>query len=68
MLTISFRQRKQEQPGKNNEMRYTRREFNYPSFRRSFALPENKIEDVKFQQSTPTEYCIYNVPKKKKPK
>ena len=50
MLTISGENR-QEQTEENNENgRYTRREFSYSSFNRSFKLPPNvKADDVKAQ-------------------
>lgn len=42
VLTISS-EKKEEKEEKNKE--YTRKEFSYSSFSRSFALPENVIED-----------------------
>lgn len=42
VLTISSqREEKHEEHNENNN--YTRREFNYQSFQRSFTLPENRV-------------------------
>lgn len=47
-LTISA-ERKMENEETDQEGRYTRREFSYQSFKRSFSLPENQVkeEDIK---------------------
>ena len=42
MLTISS-QREEKSEQKDSEGNYTRREFSYQSFQRSFTLPENKV-------------------------
>jgi HSP20 family protein len=42
MLTISSEKEKEEKEDTEN---YRRREFSYSSFRRSFQLPENSIQD-----------------------
>jgi HSP20 family protein len=43
MLTISSELRnQQEDKGQNGD--YTRREFSYQSFQRSFSLPENRVD------------------------
>ena len=46
VLTISS-QREEEQEENGENRNYTRREFNYQSFQRSFTLPENKVEGEK---------------------
>lgn len=47
LLTISS-EKKEEKEDKDKEGRYTRREYNYQSFSRSFTLPENsKTDDIK---------------------
>ncbi|MFN4233302.1 MAG: Hsp20/alpha crystallin family protein [Bacteroidia bacterium] len=47
LLTISS-EKKEEKEDKDKEGRYTRREYNYQSFSRSFTLPENsKADDIK---------------------
>jgi len=46
VLTISS-QREEKQEQHDDSGRYTRREFNYHSFQRSFTLPENKVEGEK---------------------
>ena len=46
MLTISS-QRQQSRDEKDETGDYTKREFNYQSFQRSFALPEKKVEGEK---------------------
>jgi|SRR5690349_2054269 len=42
VLTISS-QREEKSEQKDSEGNYTRREFSYQSFQRSFTLPENKV-------------------------
>lgn len=44
VLTVSS-ERKQQNEEKDADGRYTRREFSYSSFKRSFTLPENIQED-----------------------
>ena len=45
VLTISSEE-KNEKEEKDNEGKYTRREFSYSSFRRSFTLPESVNSDT----------------------
>lgn len=45
VLTIASEQ-KQEQESKDEQGRYTRREFNYSSFKRAFTLPESAEVDT----------------------
>jgi HSP20 family protein len=46
VLTISS-QHEEKQEQQNETENYTRREFNYQSFQRSFTLPDNKVEGEK---------------------
>jgi len=46
VLTISS-QREEKQEAHEEELNYTRREFNYQSFQRSFTLPEKKVNGEK---------------------
>jgi HSP20 family protein len=46
VLTISS-QREDNREEKGSDGSYTRREFSYQSFQRSFTLPENKVEGDK---------------------
>ena len=46
VLTISS-QREEKHVEQDESKNYTRREFNYQSFQRSFTLPENKVEGEK---------------------
>ncbi|MFW6249287.1 MAG: Hsp20/alpha crystallin family protein [Bacteroidota bacterium] len=48
VLTISS-ERKEEKSDKDKKGNYTRREFNYHAFRRSFSLPENEINADKIK-------------------
>jgi HSP20 family protein len=63
MLTISsHREEKQEETDEN--MNYSRREFNYQSFQRSFTLPENKVEGEKIAARYSDGILHITVPKK----
>lgn len=67
MLTISSnREEKKEEV--NNESRYTRREFSYQAFQRSFALPEDKIEGDKISAKYTDGILYITVPKKEEAK
>lgn len=67
MLTISSaREEKKEETGKDNL--YSRREFSYQSFQRSFALPENKIEGDKISAKYTDGILYITVPKKEEAK
>ena len=46
VLTISS-QREEKHEEQDEARNYTRREFNYQSFQRSFTLPENQVEGEK---------------------
>lgn len=48
VLTISS-ERKEEKSDKDKKGNYTRQEFNYHAFRRSFSLPENEINADKIK-------------------
>lgn len=62
MLTISsHRQESQEQKDENGN--YTRREFNYQSFQRSFSLPENKVKGEEISAKYSDGILYINVPK-----
>src|SRR5689334_768685 len=63
VLTISSqREEKQEQHDEGRS--YTRREFNYQSFQRSFTLPENKVEGEKISARYVDGILHITVPKK----
>lgn len=67
MLTISStREGKQEEKDKGNL--YSRREFSYQSFQRTFALPENKIEGDKISAKYTDGILYITVPKKEEAK
>ena len=67
MLTISSaREEKTEETEKDNL--YSRREFSYQSFQRSFALPENKIEGDKISAKYTDGILYITVPKKEEAK
>ena len=63
VLTVSSN-RQENKEEINKEDRYTRREFNYQSFQRSFALPENKIEGDKISAKYTDGILHITVPKK----
>lgn len=63
LLTISCEQ-KEEKEEKDEKGRYTRREFNYQSFSRSFTLPAEVVESDKIGASYKDGILHINVPKK----
>ena len=67
VLTISAEIEEHPQ-GENKEGDYTRREFNYQSFQRSFHLPENKVEGEKIQARYEDGILHLTVPKKEEAK
>lgn len=67
MLTISA-QREDTKEEKQNGSLYTRREFSYQSFQRSFALPENKIEGDRIAAKYTDGILYISVPKKEEAK
>lgn len=62
VLTISS-ESKDEKSEKDKEGKYTRREFNYQSFSRSFTLPES-VENSKIEASYKDGVLHINIPKK----
>jgi len=63
VLTISA-QHEEKQSESNESRNYTRREFNYQSFQRSFTLPENKVEGEKISARYFDGILHITVPKK----
>lgn len=67
VLTISAeREEKREQ--KDDKKNYTRREFSYQSFQRSFTLPEDKVEGDKIAARYVDGILHITVPKKEEAK
>jgi HSP20 family protein len=62
-LTISSKYDEKNE-NKNNQNRYTRREFSYESFQRSFSLPENKVEGDKIAAKYTDGILYITVPKR----
>jgi HSP20 family protein len=62
VLTISS-QRENNREEKDPEGNYTRREFSYQSFQRSFTLPDNKVEGDKIEARYSDGILHINVPK-----
>jgi HSP20 family protein len=62
VLTISSN-REEKQEDQNNE-NFTRREFSYQYFQRSFSLPENKVEGDKISARYVDGILHITVPKK----
>jgi HSP20 family protein len=63
VLTISVdREEKHEEQNENSA--FTRQEFNYQSFQRSFTLPENKVEGEKITARYTDGILHITVPKK----
>lgn len=67
VLTISS-ELEENNADKNKEGQFTRREFNYQSFQRSFALPENKIQGDKISAKYVDGILYLTIPKKEEAK
>ena len=67
VLTISS-QREEKHVEQDESKNYTRREFNYQSFQRSFTLPENKVEGEKISARYVDGILHIIVPKKEEAK
>jgi len=65
-LTISY-EREESTENKNDEGRYTKREFNYQSFSRSFTLP-NTVEADKIEAKYKDGLLTLSIPKKEEAK
>lgn len=62
-LTISS-EAKTEKSEKDEQGRYTRREFSYASFRRAFTLPEDEVDATAIKAKYEDGILHINVPKK----
>jgi HSP20 family protein len=67
VLTISS-QREDKREAKDNDGSYTRREFSYQSFQRSFTLPESKVEGEKIAARYVDGILQVTVPKREEAK
>jgi HSP20 family protein len=67
VLTISS-QREDAREEKNQQDNYTRKEFSYQSFQRSFTLPENKVEGEKIAAKYVDGILYITVPKREEAK
>jgi len=67
VLTISS-QREEKHEQQEEYRSYTRMEFNYQSFQRSFTLPENKVEGEKISARYVDGILHITVPKKEEAK
>ena len=65
-LTISTEQKEEKKEG--NDEKYTRREYFYSSFQRSFTIPENVVEGEKIQASYTDGILHINLPKREEVK
>jgi HSP20 family protein len=66
VLTISSE--KQEEKKEEEKGRYTRREFSYQSFQRSFTIPDNLVEGDKISAKYCDGLLCINLPKKEEVK
>ena len=66
VLTISSEKREEKKHEENG--RYTRREFSYQSFQRSFTIPENLVEGDKISARYCDGLLCINLPKKEEVK
>ncbi|HEY8937118.1 MAG TPA: Hsp20/alpha crystallin family protein [Cyclobacteriaceae bacterium] len=67
ILTISS-QREDTQEEKDKDGNYTRREFSYQAFQRSFSLPESKVEGDKISARYTDGVLHITIPKTEKAK
>ncbi|MBT1696724.1 Hsp20/alpha crystallin family protein [Fulvivirgaceae bacterium PWU4] len=67
VLTISS-EREDNREKKDSDGNYTRREFSYQSFQRSFSLPENKVEGDKIAARYVDGILHVTVPKREEAK
>lgn len=67
VLTISSQRADKRQQGEN-EGSYTRREFSYQSFQRSFTLPESKVEGDKIAAAYVNGILQITIPRKEEAK
>jgi HSP20 family protein len=67
VLTISS-QREDNREEKDENGNYTRREFSYQSFQRSFALPQTKVDGEKIEARYADGILYVTVPKKEEAK
>jgi len=63
LLTISSHQ--EENQEQKDDQGYFRREFNYRSFKRSFSLPEGKVDDAKIKARYEDGVLQVHLPKSK---
>jgi HSP20 family protein len=67
VLTISS-QREENKKEKDENDNYTRKEFSYMSFQRSFTLPESKVDGEKIEARYTDGILYITVPKKEEAK
>jgi len=67
LLTISAEQ-KEEREEKNKNEKYTRREFNYRSFSRSFTLPADVVQSDKIEAEYKDGILHITIPKNERAK
>lgn len=67
VLTISSNREEQREEN-DKDGQYTRREFSYQAFQRSFSLPENKVEGEKISAQYRDGILYITVPKKEEAK
>lgn len=60
MLTISSEKSEEKDDKKDN---YTRKEYNYQSFKRSFTIPENVVDNEKISASYVNGELVITIPK-----
>ena len=67
ILTISSEKSEESREGNGNE-RYSRREFSYQSFQRSFTLPKEVVDEDKIEAHYKEGVLQLSIPKKEKAK
>ena len=71
LLTISFEKKeeaKEENDEKENTVKYTRREFRYTSFKRSFTIPEGSVDGEKISANYENGILTLGLPKREEAK
>jgi HSP20 family protein len=68
VLTISSEIEHQSEQNDPNDNNYTRREFSYQAFQRSFSLPENRVEGNKIEAKYTDGILHVTIPKREEAK
>jgi len=65
---LTIRSERKEEKKEEKKGQYSRREFSYQSFQRSFTLPENQVDSDKIEAKYADGILSLNIPKKEEAK